>query len=148
MPPAFNLSQDQTLQFNLCLLALLPKSFYRLRSLKILTRSISCEMALLSFCEHLIFVKCFNPSGLSNLHQTPTLIICLLFKDPHPSQSHPSTSRHQQSVVFVSSRETRLCSNFSLPSRTFLTDLLAKTLDFSSLLTSFRMRETNYSKHS
>jgi hypothetical protein len=37
MPPAFNLSQDQTLQFNLCLLALLPPLLLRGRSLKILT---------------------------------------------------------------------------------------------------------------
>jgi hypothetical protein len=41
MPPAFNLSQDQTLQFNLCFLTLLSEPFYRLgRSLKILTRSL------------------------------------------------------------------------------------------------------------
>jgi hypothetical protein len=37
MPPAFNLSQDQTLQFNLCLLALLPPLLLKGRSLKILT---------------------------------------------------------------------------------------------------------------
>ena len=53
MPPAFNLSQDQTLQFNLCFVPLLAGS--EEPSLTQNTDRISsCELTYI-FCEHLIF---------------------------------------------------------------------------------------------
>ena len=55
MPPAFNLSQDQTLQFNLCFVPLLagPVVTRNRRSLKILTDRF-LRIVLLLCCEHLL----------------------------------------------------------------------------------------------
>ncbi len=70
MPPAFNLSQDQTLQFNLCWLAFLPYPF-RDRSLKILTRSVLANLPIFTSCEH-FNVLSIQISPKASLHRTPS----------------------------------------------------------------------------
>src|SRR5271165_6409149 len=124
MPPAFNLSQDQTLQFNLCFW-----HFCLILSNRSLTqntdRPVRFQTVLFFFfCEHLI-CKVLR----SDLHQTAALpssahtYRLLIFKELHPacfaSRCFRCTSlRFQQIVLFVSSRETRLCGSFRFPSTT------------------------------
>ena len=79
MPPAFNLSQDQTLQFNLCYFAVLPALLLlRGRSLKILTGHYFRSAYFITSCEHLIFFKYRGteaPRALpSNVHTYRLLI--------------------------------------------------------------------------
>src|SRR5688500_3947304 len=73
MPPAFNLSQDQTLQFNLCFSGIAAGG----RSLKILTNH--PKMITFILCEHLmLYVLSFGtevPGTSSNAHTYRLLIV-------------------------------------------------------------------------
>jgi hypothetical protein len=74
MPPAFNLSQDQTLQFNLCF----PDIAAEGRSLKILTNLLA-KITFIS-CERLMLyiLSCLNRSSghiTSNAHTYRLLIV-------------------------------------------------------------------------
>src|SRR6202007_551174 len=83
MPPAFNLSQDQTLQFNLCYFAIfMAPSLLTGRSLKILTGHYFHSAYFITSCEHLIFFKFHATRRLRvHFHQTSTLIDCKLLKN-------------------------------------------------------------------
>ena len=106
MPPAFNLSQDQTLQFNLCYFALLQApSLLMGRSLKKLTGHYFRSAYFIISCEHLIF-KVLRQSEdqrctSSNAHTYRLLIVKELY-------SVLRVSRYRQSVVFVSCEEGRV----------------------------------------
>ena len=76
MPPAFNLSQDQTLQFNLAnFLPVLADQQISLKANLLFVSSISCEVLLL--CLE------FDSSRLGEIHlppvQVPTLIGCFFY---------------------------------------------------------------------
>ena len=82
MPPAFNLSQDQTLQFNLCFVASLPAPSLMHRSLNILTNAPLLKRTLLSFSWTFDSLR-IPISALANtgrFPQMPTLIDCLFLK--------------------------------------------------------------------
>jgi hypothetical protein len=106
MPPAFNLSQDQTLQFNLCYFALLQApSLLMGRSLKKLTGHYFRSAYFIISCEHLIYFKLdANPeidaALTSNAHTYRLLIVKELYS--------VLLSRYRQSVVFVSCEEGRV----------------------------------------
>ncbi len=67
MPPAFNLSQDQTLQFNLCL---------KTHSFGIEVNFTTSEFHFV-FREYLVITLAIT----ANFHQTPTLIGCQFLKN-------------------------------------------------------------------
>src|SRR5690606_19285039 len=67
MPPAFNLSQDQTLQFNLCL---------KLTHFGIEVNFTTSEFHFV-FREYLVITLAIT----ANFHQTPTLIGCQFLKN-------------------------------------------------------------------
>jgi hypothetical protein len=110
MPPAFNLSQDQTLQFNACLVSLRTGSkepslsqntdkVCFLRNLPVFLSSMSTSYVL-SFIDFDIDAA---------LHRAPTLIGCYLLKNLSVCTASPSLrAARRQIVVFVSSREMRL----------------------------------------
>ena len=107
MPPAFNLSQDQTLQFNLCWLAFLPYPF-RDRSLKILTRSVLANFPIFTSCEH-FNVLSIQISSKASLHRTSSsahTYRLLVVKEPGLARS--------------SRRKLRCLSTSSLPSNRFV----------------------------
>ncbi len=93
MPPAFNLSQDQTLQFNLCVEASrLPRSFERSLTLRKLTDQIRRSSHVL-LCEHCITCEATLSEDSSVRYPAPTLIGCLVVKEPAlslPSGPHPA----------------------------------------------------------
>ena len=94
MPPAFNLSQDQTLQFNLCWLAFLPYPF-RDRSLKILTRSVLANFPIFTSCEH-FNVLSIQISSKASLHRTSSsahTYRLLVVKEPGLARSIRRTLR-------------------------------------------------------
>src|SRR5579872_2623307 len=85
MPPAFNLSQDQTLQFNLCFVTLLSVSFET--SLTQNTdRPVPKNSPILLLCEHLINLK-FPIRFTSNRRTPPSAHTyrLLIFKEPCPA---------------------------------------------------------------
>jgi hypothetical protein len=77
MPPAFNLSQDQTLQFNLCLLALLPPVLLPGRSLKILTVTslLKQRISFVRTFDNLSIQQRFRTAGTSSNAHTYRLLI-------------------------------------------------------------------------
>jgi hypothetical protein len=81
MPPAFNLSQDQTLQFNLCVEASrLPRSFERSLTLRKLTDQIRRPSHVL-LCEHCITCEATLSEDSGVRYPAPTLIGCLVVKE-------------------------------------------------------------------
>lgn len=90
MPPAFNLSQDQTLQFNLLLLQSRIPSQLLLRSQN--TDKVLLSKSLLS----LVNVRLPTP-------QTSTLIICLFLKIVSPISYPPANNK----ALCLSSTEKR-----------------------------------------
>ncbi|MCY1433445.1 hypothetical protein D9M71_494730 [compost metagenome] len=81
MPPAFNLSQDQTLQFNLCVEASrLPRSFERSLTLRKLTDQIRRPSHVL-LCEHCITCEATPSEDSGVRYPAPTLIGCLFVKE-------------------------------------------------------------------
>ena len=81
MPPAFNLSQDQTLQFNLCVEASrLPRSFERSLTLRKLTDQIRRSSHVL-LCEHCITCEATLSEDSGVRYPAPTLIGCLVVKE-------------------------------------------------------------------
>ena len=82
MPPAFNLSQDQTLQFNLCYFAVLPALLLlRGRSLKILTGHYFRSAYFITSCEHLIFFKFHEAEASCALSSNVHTYRLLIFKE-------------------------------------------------------------------
>lgn len=81
MPPAFNLSQDQTLQFNLCVEASrLPRSFERSLTLRKLTDQIRGSSHVL-LCEHCITCEASLSEDSGVRYPALTLIGCLFVKE-------------------------------------------------------------------
>ena len=124
MPPAFNLSQDQTLQFNLCYFFPFLESVLSNRSLTQITdRLLLAKHPIYYFCEHLIFFKLNQftevtwPRSLSSAHIYWLLIVKDLYSVlPTWLSIHPEMlptvrcfSVSLQIVLFVSTREMRLC---------------------------------------
>jgi hypothetical protein len=112
MPPAFNLSQDQTLQFNLCFVPSLAGSALT-RKPSLTQNTDSCVLANLSVFllrEHLLYhlsipayqVRRRTPSSAHTYR-------LLVFKELQIRSASTADGPGLRSVVFVSSREMRLC---------------------------------------
>ena len=125
MPPAFNLSQDQTLQFNLC------GWHFCLTLSSPLTQNTdraACFQAVLYFFVSTSMFKVSGqpkPTGAvpSSAHTYRLLIVKELFVALRSLRLRllrrfAYFTLCCQSVLFVSSRETRLCSFFPNPSTT------------------------------
>ena len=127
MPPAFNLSQDQTLQFNLCFVPFLAGS--EEPSLTQNTdRNVLANLPIF-FCEHLINLK-YSDTCRSIYRRTPSsthTYRLLIFKELYlPGVLLPEHCF--RIVLFVNSKEARLCSTFDVPSST--PNLLLQTFTF------------------
>ena len=100
MPPAFNLSQDQTLQFDL--------EFKVFRLLTHLTESRKISLSSLLFCERLFLV----PKNFGNRLQTPTLIGCTFLKTPFKSTALEFTSLRSAKPCIVAQLSLQLLKRF------------------------------------
>src|ERR1700710_2218519 len=108
MPPAFNLSQDQTLQFNLVSCHLWQVRANR-RSLKILT-VVFLRTFLYFFCVSTCFYHLSIPAYQVR-RRTPSsahTYRLLVFKELQIRSASTADGPGLRSVVFVSSREMRL----------------------------------------
>ena len=133
MPPAFNLSQDQTLQFNLCFVPFLAGS--EEPSLTQNTDRIVLSNFPIFLCEHLINLK--FPTLPKHCCRTPLsahTYRLLIFKEPTYLAKFCNLSHCFWIVVFANSKEAELCVDLNYSSSTSLSFFLLIHLYFAKTL--------------
>ena len=142
MPPAFNLSQDQTLQFNLCCLAFLPPSLRTGRSHNFWrTLLAKCRNSFLWTFDNLSNQRPKSLAPSSNAHTYRLLIFKELYS--------VLLAACWQSVLFVSREEERVWSVWRCSSTSFFA-LFLQTVPSHLVATCWFVAaicwEANYSK--
>jgi hypothetical protein len=85
-------------------------------------RYFSCEIYLYFFVSTSCF-KFYSNYSLPHFHQAPTLIGCYLLKNLSRQHHFPPSAPRCRIVLFVSSREMKLCSTSCFPSTALLENL-------------------------
>ena len=133
MPPAFNLSQDQTLQFNLCFVPFLAGS--EEPSLTQNTdRNVLANLPIF-LREHLINLK--FPTLPKHRCRTPLsahTYRLLIFKEPTYLAKFCNLSHCFWIVVFANSKEAELCVDFNYSSSTSLSFFLSDSFASRKIL--------------